>query len=272
MTRVRFQLMKRYWAWFATGCAVSSSVACLVKFEERPVVPRDSRPDATPASGGGTGGSGNTSTVSSEGSSGPASGGSSTLDGRGGSTTNSGGTGGETSDGSGGVSDSCSGVNSSCSACSTLICGDTSGCCTNASYFGALSFPEWLDAPDLVSGFLESPTEVSVDAEFTGVNQVVGIVYELSERHTASSISVDADLTGDWDLSISLEDGASGCAFYVVNGLANTAPFSCWGEFADSQLMGDVTFTLLRIALETSGRNDGGSGSLTVHRLAWSDN
>jgi hypothetical protein len=138
------------------------------------------------------------------------------------------------------------------------------------SFFAAQALPEWIEMPELVTGYDERNT-VTLSTSFTGDSQVAAVAYLLDyDMYMLDSLDIDATVSGGWTLTVSLEDriSGSGCV-YTTGNLVELydIPDNCWGDY-DGYLLApyDISFNQINVRLE-SVSSGAGAGSLTIHGM-----
>jgi len=163
-----------------------------------------------------------------------------------------------------------------CSACSLLECGVA--CCESVGYFGAISQPTFTINDNIIAGFSASSTGVTLTMDFdfasySGDEQVGAVTFALDglEPVDPNTLEVCLTTTDNNNVQVSLEDGDSGCLYWMTVGGGCAAwdssdtgePVACWGDFELSG-QGYTKQINVRIVSQSSGAEQ-----LRVESIRW---
>jgi aryl-phospho-beta-D-glucosidase BglC (GH1 family) len=156
-------------------------------------------------------------------------------------------------------------VTRDCSACAILACGTQ--CCSGIGTLGAITYPDFIEYPELISGFAASASSATLDMTFTSYNQMGAITFALAQEEAIDPYAVVLDLSASGDIygavTVSLENGDSGCQYDVAGVGLYSGISNCWGAFEIGGL-GLVRQINVRIDSQSSG-----SAELIVYSIAW---
>ncbi len=160
-------------------------------------------------------------------------------------------------------------VEADCSVCALLECGID--CCSSVGVVAAQSQPTWRVRSDLIDDIEMSADLASASFTFDvsglGYEQQLGaITFALDSAQSvpSSSLLIEYDSAGVGDLTVSLEDGESGCAYYTYSSgdlLILDEVFTCWGGFDDG-------YPVRQINVRQESAYPG-SARLTVYAVSW---
>ncbi len=161
-----------------------------------------------------------------------------------------------------------------CAGCSVLECGVA--CCSHVSYFGAETYPDWVERPELVSDFTQSESAVTLRMAFDDENQVGALSFVLDQAYAIDPyyvvIGLDARGSGlDGAVTVSLEDGEGigGCQYPAYLATDDTIflddlDANCWEDF-------DVGSPVRQINVRIDSASSG-NAVLSVTSISWTPN
>jgi hypothetical protein len=153
-----------------------------------------------------------------------------------------------------------------CRPCELLSCGIE--CCERYNYFSAQINP-WVDLPEIIGLVSIDDGAMTLEASFSGTNQLAAIGLRMNQTfnvQASTDLVVDYDVTGDVRVTVSLEDGESGCVFVMSGQVPNGSSPGCWDAFVGTPADAVLPTNIINVRIEALGA---GAASLTLKSVTF---